>query len=108
MFGIIEKLKRRHLGKRPAKSRQMVGFVNWETAKTGVLLVAKEDVAPVVEADKKVAELRSAEARNEAEKKLQDAEHAFTRASNKLKDGQQSILNGANKLFSGFEVVISS
>ena len=46
MFGIIEKLKRRHLGKRPAKSRQVVGFVNWETAKTGVLLVAKEDVAP--------------------------------------------------------------
>lgn len=35
---------------------------------------------------------------DEAEKKLQDAEHAFTRASNKLKDGQQSILNGANKL----------
>lgn len=35
--------------------------------------LGKEDVAPVVEADKKVAELRSAEARNEAEKKLSEA-----------------------------------
>lgn len=44
MFGIIEKLKRRHLSKRPVKTRQMVSFVNWGMAKTGVLFVATDDI----------------------------------------------------------------
>lgn len=44
MFGIIENLKRRHLGKRPYKTRNAACFVNWETARTGILFIAKECV----------------------------------------------------------------
>lgn len=46
MFGIIGNLKRKHLGKRPAKTRRAVGFVDWAAAGTGVLFVAKEEVSP--------------------------------------------------------------
>ena len=48
--------------------------------------LGKEDVAPVVEADKKVAELRSAEARNEAEKKLSEAAGSEVAEEAKVKE----------------------
>ena len=51
--------------------------------------LGKEDVAPVVEADKKVAELRSAEARNEAEKKLSEVSGSGE-AEEKIKETEPS------------------
>lgn len=52
--------------------------------------LGKEDVAPVVEADKKVAELRSAEARNEAEKKLSEVSGSGEAEEEKIKETEPS------------------